>query len=131
MKKITSTLLALALLVTPSLSLAQQGFDADNSQLTDFFTEVLIFINDVLIPFILGVAFLFFVWGVFRYFIAGGADEEKREQGKKIIIYSLLGFVIIIIFWGLVNLLAESTGFEGDRLDDIPQVDNLIRGGGN
>ncbi len=84
--------------------------------------NILEFTNTVLIPFIIGIGFLVFVYGMFKYFIAGGADEEKRESGKQLMIYATLGFVLIIVFWGIVNLLTSSTGLQGDSLDDVPKV---------
>jgi hypothetical protein len=63
-----------------------------------------------------------FVFGMFQFFIAGGANDDKKEQGKSLMIYATLGFVLIIIFWGIVNLLAGSTGLEGETADDVPQV---------
>ncbi|MFT7644441.1 MAG: hypothetical protein ACI9BF_000085 [Candidatus Paceibacteria bacterium] len=83
-------------------------------------TNILIFANDVLIPFIIGIGFLVFVWGMFRFFIAGGANEEAKEQGKSLMIYATLGFVLIIVFWGIVNLLTSSTGLDEDTVS-IPR----------
>ncbi|MEZ4104487.1 MAG: hypothetical protein R3B60_04375 [Candidatus Paceibacterota bacterium] len=76
----------------------------------DLLQTILVFANTVLIPFIVGIGFLVFVWGMFQYFIAGGANEESKEKGKSLMIYAILGFVLIIIFWGVINLLASSTG---------------------
>ncbi len=96
------------LLLTPYIVSAQT--------VTSFLTNVLSFINNALIPFILGIGFLIFVWGIFNYFIVGGANEEKRAQGKSLLIYAIIGFVVIIIFWGLVNVLASGIGGETDRI---------------
>ena len=102
-------------------SAADFGGDGD---LTTFLDSILVFTNDVLIPFILGIAFLLFVWGMFQYFIAGGANEEAKEKGKSLLIYSILGFVLIIVFWGIINLLAGSTGLDDGTLEDglVPTV---------
>jgi hypothetical protein len=62
-------------------------------------------INTVLVPLIFALAFIVFLWGVFQYFIAGAADEEKREGGKSLMIYGLIGFFVMVSVWGLVNLL--------------------------
>jgi len=62
-------------------------------------------INNVLVPLIFALAFIVFLWGVFQYFIAGAADEEKREGGKSLMIYGLIGFFVMVSVWGLVNLL--------------------------
>ncbi len=67
-----------------------------------------------MIPFIIGLAFLFFVWGIFQYFIAGGANDEAKAKGRSLMIYATLGFVIILVFWGIVNLLVSGLGLTGD-----------------
>ena len=128
MKRAFYTLATTALFV-PVFFVSAQGITDPGGGGGDFqrlLENILEFINAVLIPFIIGIGFLVFVWGMFRYFIAGGADEGKREEGKNLMIYATLGFVLIVIFWGIVNLLASSTGLEDDkRLEDIPQVPTI------
>jgi heme/copper-type cytochrome/quinol oxidase subunit 2 len=113
------------MLVLPFLASAQQNFDPSGGAFGDLLNNILVFTNTILIPFILGIGFLVFVWGMFQYFIAGGANEEKKESGKSLMIYATLGFVLIIIFWGIVNLLTTSTGLSGDTLDNVPTVNTI------
>lgn len=115
MKKINYLLASATLFVLPLVTSAQgtvpaSPFDSSGGEFGAFLQSVLVFINNVLIPFIIGIGFLVFVWGMFQYFIAGGANEEAKEKGKSLMIYATLGFVLIIIFWGIINLLAGSTG---------------------
>lgn len=84
--------------------------------------NILNFTNSVLIPFIIGIGFLFFVWGMFQYFIAGGASDESKEKGKSLMINATIGFVVIIIFFGIINLLTSSTGLEGQYIKNVPSV---------
>jgi uncharacterized membrane protein YidH (DUF202 family) len=113
---------ALALL-TPMVSSAQIATTGGGGgQFETLLTNILDFTNTVLIPFIIGIGFLVFVWGMFKFFIAGGANEEAKEQGKSLMIYATLGFVLIIVFWGVVNLLTDSIGLGNDTLDYVPQV---------
>ena len=51
--------------------------------------------------------------------------EDKQKEGKNLMIYATLGFVLIVVFWGVVNLLASSTGFEGEQLEDRPEVETI------
>lgn len=125
MKKITYTLASLSLLVLPLVSSAQIATSGGGGQFEVLLTNILNFTNDVLIPFIIGIGFLVFVFGMFQYFIAGGANDEKKESGRSLMIYATLGFVLIIVFWGIINLLTSSTGLEGDTLDDIPKVNTI------
>jgi len=110
---------AVSLFALPVAVSAQQGL-ADSPEGGDFgnlLVDLLRITNDVLIPFILGIGFLVFVWGMFWYFIAGGANDEKKEQGKSLMVWATLGFVLIIVFWGVVNLVATSTGLDDPSLD--------------
>ena len=103
----------------PIMASANTVLPTDGGPFGTLLKNILGFSNTVLIPFILGIGFLVFVWGMFRYFIAGGANDEAKEQGKSLMVYATLGFVFIIIFWGIINLIANSTGLAGDNVTDV------------
>lgn len=86
-------------------------------------------IDRVIVPLVFAIAFIVFIIGVFQYFIAGGADEEKRKQGKDFIVYSLIGFFLMISIWGIVNLLVGTFGFGGAARPAIPTFNGA--GGAN
>ena len=112
---------AAALLLSPLAMVSAQTIDASGVG-AGFLTSILAFIDNILIPFIIGIGFLVFVWGMFRYFIAGGANDEAKEQGKSLMIYATLGFILIVVFWGVVNLLATGTGLDGGAPIVAPKV---------
>ena len=87
--------------------------------------NILNFSDNVLIPFILGIGFLVFVWGMFKFFIVGGANDEAKEQGKSLMVYAVLAFVLIIVFWGIINLLATSTGVDQENIGGLVPVSPL------
>ncbi len=122
MKK--SLLLAGAFLVLPGFARAQApaGTIGGNT-LGDLLRRVIVFINDYLIPFLWAIAFLMFIWGVFQYFIAGGADEEKRSQGRQFVIWSVIAFFVMSSLWGIVNLLDGTFQFGNENTPDIPTFD--------
>lgn len=128
----TTSLLALAL---PVLVSAQGGIVATGGPFGTLLGNILEFSNTVLIPFILGIGFLVFVWGMFKFFILGGANDEEKDKGKSLMVYATLGFVLIIVFWGVVNLIASSTGLDRNT-DGIDFNNNALqnveisRGGG-
>lgn len=117
------SLIAITLLAgLPSLAFAQLAVDGTGGPLADMLRNILTFGNTVVIPFIIGIGFLMFVWGMFQYFIAGGANDESREKGKKLMISATIAFVVIIVFFGAINLLTASTGLQGQRIQNVPQV---------
>lgn len=100
---------------TPFLFLLSLSpFIAHAASLQTFIVGVTKFLSDVLIPFILGIAFLFFVVNAVRYFVVESSSEDGREKAKALTIYSVSAFVLIIIFWGIINLLSISIGLEGE-----------------
>jgi len=126
MKRIGLIGSAAVLLAVPLAASAQ--FDPTGGEFGTLLANILIFTNTVLIPFIIGIGFLVFVWGMFQYFIAGGANEEKKEAGKGLMIYATLGFVLIIVFWGVINLLTQSTGLDGETINSTPTVTPISTG---
>lgn len=88
--------------------------------LGNFFYAIIGFIDAVLVPLIFTLAFVAFIWGVFRYFIAGGADKEKREEGRKFVLWSVIGFVVMFSIWGIVSLLINSLGFDNNSRPGLP-----------
>ena len=87
--------------------------------------NILAFSDNVLIPFILGIGFLVFVWGMFKYFIVGGANDEAKAQGKSLMVYAVLAFVLIIVFWGIINLLSTSIGLDKEGIGSLVPVSPL------
>ena len=73
-----------------------------------------------LIPFIIGLAVLVFLWGVFSY-ITAGADEEKRGKARDLIIWGVVFLFVMVSVWGLVNILINTFGLD----DSIPQTPKL------
>lgn len=67
----------------------------------DFRTLLLTFV-DFFLGFLGLLAVLMVIYGGFLYLTAAG-DEGKTETGKKVILYSVIGIVIILIAFALVN----------------------------
>lgn len=63
------------------------------------------------VPVIITLGVVYFVWGVVQYVIGGG--EEAKKKGKDRIIYGIIGLVVIISLWGLVNILINTFGLGG------------------
>ena len=106
---------ALSLLIAPILVRAQTP-SFNGGALGSYTASIIEFINRFLIPFIWAIAFVVFIWGVFLYFIAGGHDEEKREKGKGLMLWGIIGFFVMVSVWGLVNILRGTFQFD-NRID--------------
>ena len=100
MKKV----IALASGTLAALALPLVSFAAINN-LSDAGSFVINTINNVLVPVLFAIAFIVFLWGVFKTFIIGATSEEAKEEGKSLMLYGLIGFFVMVSIWGLVNIL--------------------------
>lgn len=64
-----------------------------------------------IIPVLILLGIVYFIWGIVRYVIAD--SEEVKKKGKDQIIYGLIGFVIIFALLGLVSIVINTFGIEG------------------
>ncbi len=95
---------------------------SSNMNATSLGGVIINLINNVFVPVIFSLAFIIFIWGVFRYFIAGAADPTEQEKGKHFIIYGLIGFVIMVSVWGLVNVLTNTFGLNSSNAPSYPTL---------
>lgn len=90
------------------------------TEVSTFLENIVAFMNETLVPLVFAVAFLVFIYGVFKYFILGGSNEDKRKEGQQLMLWGIIGFVIMVSLWGIVNLVANGFGFSGENLENIP-----------
>jgi len=118
--KFVTRAVPLAFLLTPVLAFAQFG------AIDVFFYRILLFINNILVPLVFAIAFLIFIWGIFRYFIMGGANPEEQKKGRQLMLYGIAGFIIMVTIWGIVNLLARGLGLSGTQnIRNIPNTPTI------
>ncbi len=67
-------------------------------------------INVIIVPLLIGVVFLYFVWGVVNYFFINGGDDKKREEGKQFVLWGILGITLMFTVWGIVNIVLSTFG---------------------
>lgn len=105
----------LSRLALPVLAFVPFVASAQTGDLFSLANLILRLINQVFIPLLFAIAFLVFLFGVYKYFILGGADSKSHEDGRKFILYGLVGFAIMVSVWGLVNIVTGTFGLEGTR----------------
>lgn len=108
----------------PAGNTGTNNAELDFTRVNSLVNDLLTFLDVTVVPVIFAIAFLIFIWGVFQYFIAGAASEEKRDQGKQFVMWGLIGFVVMVSVWGLVNLLANTLGFNRDTRPGLPTFGN-------
>jgi hypothetical protein len=70
-------------------------------------TGIINLINNILVPIVIAIAFIVFLWGVFKYYVLNAASDTERAKGNQFILWGIIGLTIIFVVWGLVNLVAS------------------------
>jgi fumarate reductase subunit D len=107
--------LAILFTATPDLASAQGGRVRDFKGLIKFFVDL---IKD-LIPLVIALTVLVFLWGIFRLVLASDS-EDKRTEAKTIMFYGIVSLFVMVSVWGLVRILTVSVFGSGEFL--LPQL---------
>lgn len=99
---------AAALSIVPGLSFATNG------NITDAISTVRNIINQ-LIPVIIGLAILFFIYALLKYVTAGG-DEEKAKEARGLIIWGVIIIFVMTAVWGLVGFVQNTIGLPSTQV---------------
>lgn len=68
-------------------------------------------ILNAVVPLLMALGVVYFVWGVVQYVIADG--EEAKTKGRDTIIFGIIGLAVIIGLWGLVNIVVNTFDLGG------------------
>ena len=77
-------------------------------------------INDILVPVLFALAFIVFLYGIAKTYIFSVGDEGGVKEGHQLILWGIIGFVVMISLWGLVNVVANTFGLAGFSAPPFP-----------
>ena len=105
-------LFALPMFALPFVTLAEE-LQLDN---VGNFIDTIIGLMNKVVPLLIGLAVLVFLWGVLKYVISGADDADKRKEARGFMIWGIVSIFIMVSVWGLVGILQSSFGV-GDGSD--------------
>jgi len=73
-----------------------------------------------LLPFLIALGVLYFVYGVVTYMIS--SDEEAKKAGRDRVIFGIIGLVVIVGLWGLVRIVTNTFGLNNVNPINYPTV---------
>ena len=86
------------------LAAITQTSPSTGQTLSTVISTILDILNKALVL-LIAVALVMFVYNVIKYYVKADAD---RAQAGQYVMYSILGFFIILSFWGLVSVLQKT-----------------------
>jgi hypothetical protein len=69
--------------------------------------DIIVRLIAAVIPIAFALAILFFFWGIAK-FIYFADNEQKRKEGKNILIWGVIAIFILVSIWGIVALLKDT-----------------------
>lgn len=76
------------------------------STITDIIFFMINLINQAVVL-VVALALLFFFWGVAK-FILNADNEEKRKEGKSVMMWGIIALFVMLFVWQIVNILANT-----------------------
>ena len=109
------------LFLSPLVAFAQE----DLGPISTFFEKVFNLIDGTLIPLMFALAILVFFYGIFKYFILGGGDEGSRGEGRQLMLWGIIGFVVMVSLYGIIALVQQSLDINANETVDLPTSPSL------
>ena len=123
-KKVNIIAAALSLaILTPSIALADV-LDCKQGTLCSLINTVIDYLDKILFL-LMALAVVMFAWNVIKYFIKADADRKAAGQ---YVMYSLIGFFVILSLWGIINIFGNSFGIgnANNQESSLENIDNLL-----
>ena len=111
---------AQALTLAPLAALAQGVSGSNLGGITNLFNNFIGFINGTLIPLVFALALLMFFYGIFKYFILGGGDQGSRDEGKQLMLWAIIGFVVMAGIYGIIQVITGGLGINNSTAPVLP-----------
>jgi len=81
---------------------------------------------NAIIPIIIGLAVLVFLWGLLSYVVS--KDPEKQKEARGVMIWGIIAIFVMVSVWGLVGILnttifgAQGSSVAAPNPPQVPQI---------
>ncbi|MDB5239214.1 MAG: hypothetical protein JWO00_549 [Candidatus Parcubacteria bacterium] len=124
-KKFTLSLAALLSFILPHIAFAGVYVDCppgNGGTTLCTLVDVTIGYFNIALVLLMSFAVLMFTYYIIQYYVK---PNEDRKNAGQYVMYSIIGFFVILSLWGLVNILSNTFGGLGNRqnsstLQDLP-----------
>lgn len=106
-KKLNSFIIALSLLVVDPNEVPREVEPIPPESTPTSISQILANIILYILGFSAALAVLFIIIGGLRFIVSSG-DQNAADQGKKIILYAILGLIVIIFSFVIVTFVIQS-----------------------
>ncbi len=111
---------------TGAAALPFVAFGQTNPGLTNIasFLGTIQALMNTLVPIIILLAVLYFLWGLAQFVLNAG-DDAARTEGRNKMIWGIVGLFVMVSVWGIVNFLQDAFGTDDNneiQQGDLPTI---------
>lgn len=77
-------------------------------------------IMGMIIPIIIGLALILFLWGLVKFMRT--QSEEEKKKGRSSMIWGIVILAVMVSVWGLVRLVQQTAGITGEETVTSPTL---------
>mgnify|MGYP000240474123 CR=1 FL=1 len=81
--------------------------DKPQGSIANVFNYATCLISKGLIPLVIGIAFVFFVWNAINY-IKSAEKSEKRVEAAEYMLWSVVAFTVMVTVFGIVRIIINT-----------------------
>ncbi len=90
----------------------------------DIATDIIVRGSNYALTLLVGLTVFVFLWGLTKYMFKGQESDTARSEGRKLMLWGLIGLFVMTSVWALVAVLAATIGH---NKTGIPQFGSLIQ----
>jgi len=81
-------------------------------------------ILNAVVPILITLAVIYFFWGLGLYILNAGS-EDKKEEGRGIMIWGVVALFVMVSIWGLIGLIGGTFDIQSGGTINVPTVPTL------
>lgn len=97
---------------------AKATTNLDQKTLGQLVADFILFLSKYVLKLLLALIVLTFLYGLMKYMFKGQGSDTARSEGRKLMLWGIIGIFVITSLWGLVAIF---TAFVGHKSIVIPQ----------
>lgn len=80
------------------------------STFQELVTNFIVQIGNMTIRLFVALSLLVFLWGLAKYMFKGQGSDTARVEGRKLMLWGIIGLFVMTSVWGLVSILSSILG---------------------
>lgn len=90
----------------------QLSKDLKTKDIPGLVADFILVITNYALTLMLGATIIMFLWGLAKYIFKGQGSESARSEGRKLMLWGVIGLFVMTSVWALVAVFASFVGHD-------------------